>query len=141
MAKCTYGRWAIINKEGHEFGNLGWFANCDKVDVLAYCKEQDIKIQEGEHIKVVEEKEKFEGHLTPLREVINKELTTESIEGIVDIKHHLQFMRDKNNKDQIDVDEMVLRGLYNFFKLEGYNEIHLSKVIYSETFEHKGIKY
>jgi len=140
MAKCECGRWAIINKEGHEFGNLGWFANCDKVDVLAYCKEHDIKIQEGEHIKVVEEKEKFEGHSTPLRKV-EKELTVESIEGIVDIKHHLDFMRAKNNKDLIYTDEMILRGLYNFFKLEGYNESHLSKVIYNETFEHKGIKY
>jgi len=69
MSKCTYGRWAIINKEGHEFGNLGWFTNSDKADVLAYCKEHDIKIQEGEDVKVVEETEKFEGHLTPLRKV------------------------------------------------------------------------
>ena len=70
-----------------------------------------------------------------------KELTVESIEGIVDIKHHLWFMEAKNNKDAIDVDQMVLRALYNFFKIEGYNESHLSMVIYNESFEYKGIKY
>ncbi len=140
MSKCEYGRWAIINKEGHEFGNLGWFSNCDKVDVLAYCKEHDIKIQKGEHIKVVEESKKFEGHLTPLRKV-EKELTVESIEDIVGIKHVVKRHEDTMNKDMAYVYKTVLNSLYGLLKLEGYSESHLNKVIYSETFEHKGIKY
>jgi len=141
MSKCTYGRWAIINKEGHEFGNLGWFTNCDKADVLAYCKEQDIKIQEGEHIKVVEESKKFEGHLTPLREVMNKELTVESIEYIVDIKAVVKRHEATMNKDMAYVYKTALNVLYGLLRLEGYSESHLNKVIYNETFEHKGIKY
>lgn len=96
-----------------------------------------------------EDVKEFKKYIDECLEVINKlikreagkELTTESIEGIVDIKHHLDFMKAKNNKALISTDEMILRGLYNFFKLEGYNESHLSKVIYNETFEHKGIKY
>jgi predicted DNA-binding antitoxin AbrB/MazE fold protein len=88
MSKCTYGRWAIINKEGHEFGNLGWFTNSDKADVLAYCKEHDIKIQEGEDVKVVEETEKFEGHLTPLRKVtmVDKKITEEDFKEYEDCR-------------------------------------------------------
>lgn len=140
MTKCTYGRWAIINKEGHEFGNLGWFSNCDQADVLAYCKKQDIKIQKGEHIKMVEEEEKFEGHLTPLRKV-EKELTKESIEYIVDAKHSLKRNEATRNKDMIYVCESVLNNLYSLLQLEGYSKEHLKKVIYSETFEHKGITY
>lgn len=140
MSKCTYGRWAIINKEGHEFGNLGWFSNCDKADVLSYCKEHDIKIQEGEHIKVVEVTGKFEGHLTPLRKV-EKELTVESIEDIVGIKHVVKRHEATMNKDMTYVYKTVLNALYGLLKLEGYSESHLNKVIYSETFEHKGIKY
>lgn len=140
MAKCTYGRWAIINEEGHEFGNLGWFSNCDKADVLAYCKEQDIKIQKGEHIKMVEEEEKFEGHLTPLRKV-EKELTKESIEYIVDLKHIVKRHEATMNKDMTYVFKTVLNSLYGLLKLEGYSKEHLNKIIYSETFEHKGIKY
>lgn len=140
MSKCTYGRWAIINKEGHEFGNLGWFSNCDKADVLSYCKEHDIKIQKGEHIKVVEEKEKFEGHLTPLRKV-EKELTVESIEYIVDTKHALRRQETTMNKEMTYTIKTLLTGLYKLLQLEGYSEKHLRTVIYSETFEHKGIKY
>lgn len=70
-----------------------------------------------------------------------RELSKESIEGIVDIKYHLKFMIAKNNKDLIYVDKMILKGLYDFFQLEGYSKNHLSKIIYNETFEHKGIQY
>jgi hypothetical protein len=140
MAKCDYGRWAIINKEGHEFGNLGWFTNSDKADVLAYCKERDIKIQEGEERTLLEKTKKFEGHLTPLRKV-EKELSIEVIEDIVGIKAVVRRHEDTMNKDMAYTYKTALDVLYGILKTEGYSESHLNKVIYSETFEHKGIKY
>lgn len=123
MAK--YFRIREQNKETGEVENVYVFETYSEVRNFAMNQEKDNKDYA------------FESE----REIPEKELTTESIEGIVDIKHHLRFMEAKNNKDLIYVDKMVLRGLYNFFKLEGYSESHLSKVIYNETFEHKGIKY
>jgi len=123
MAK--YFRIREQNKETGKVENVYVFETYSEVRNFAMNQEKDNK----DYV--------FESE----REIPEKELTTESIEGIVEIKEHLKFMRAKNNKDLIYVDEMILRGLYNFFKLEGYNESHLSKVIYSETFEYKGIKY
>lgn len=143
MSKCEYGRWAIVNKEGKEVGNLGFFTDSDKVDVLAYCKEKEIKIEKGEHVKMVEAEGegKFEGFIEPLSKVTEKELTVESIEDIVGIKHVVKRHEDTMNKDRAYVYKTALNVLYGLLKLEGYSESHLNKVIYSETFEHKGIKY
>lgn len=70
-----------------------------------------------------------------------KELTVESIENIVDIKHILHRHQCTLNKDMVFVFEAVLNNLYGLLRLEGYNESHLSMVIYNESFEYKGIKY
>jgi len=73
--------------------------------------------------------------------LVEKELTTESIEYIVDTKHALKRQEASMNKDMIYAIKMLLTGLYKLLQLEGYSEKHLRTVIYSETFEHKGIKY
>ena len=128
MSKCTYGRWAIINKEGHEFGNLGWFTNSDKADVLAYCKEHDIKIQEGEDVKVVEETEKFEGHLTPLRKVtkVDKIITVQENEDrwiakkIRKLREGLRKARSDHQDSRVEKAkyDSYLEGLMDAYGLE-----------------------
>lgn len=75
------------------------------------------------------------------REIPEKELTVEAIEDIVGIKHVVKRHEDTMNKDMTFVYKTVLNCLYGLLKLEGYSESHLNKVIYSERFEHKGIKY
>lgn len=56
MSKVICQRWVIVDKETNkEVGNLGWFTNSSKDDVLQYAKNNGIKIEEGEDIKVIEE--------------------------------------------------------------------------------------
>ena len=72
---------------------------------------------------------------------MEKELTTESIENIVGIKAVVKRHEDTMNKDMAFVYKTSLNVLYNLLKSEGYSEEHLRKVIYSESFEYKGIRY
>lgn len=52
--KCE--RWAVIDKgTGKEIGTLGWYTNSSKEEVLQHAKNNGIKIEEGEDIKVMEE--------------------------------------------------------------------------------------
>lgn len=75
------------------------------------------------------------------KEMQEKELTVEVIEYIVGIRHIVKRHEDTMNKDMAYVYRTVLYCLYDLLKLEGYSEKHLNEVIYSERFEHKGIKY
>jgi len=56
MSKVVCQRWAIVDTETNkEVGNLGWFTNSSKDDVLQFVNRNKIQIEEGEDIKVVEE--------------------------------------------------------------------------------------
>jgi len=56
MTKVICQRWAIVDlRTKKEIGNLGWFTNSSKDDVLRYCSEKHIQINKGEDVKVVEE--------------------------------------------------------------------------------------
>lgn len=57
MTKVICQRWAIVNfrKNNIEIGNLGWFTNYSRDDVLEFCKVKRIMIDEDEDVKVVEE--------------------------------------------------------------------------------------
>ena len=55
-AKCICQRWAVIDKEsGKELGTLGWYTNSSKEEVLQHAKNNGIKIEEGEDIRVMEQ--------------------------------------------------------------------------------------
>lgn len=54
MTKTICQRWAIT-KDGLELGTLGWYTNSSKEEVLQHAKNNGIKIEEGEDIKVMEE--------------------------------------------------------------------------------------
>lgn len=52
--KCE--RWAIVDKgSDKELGTLGWYTNSSKEEVLQHAKNNGIKIEKGEDIKVIEE--------------------------------------------------------------------------------------
>jgi len=70
-----------------------------------------------------------------------KELTIKAIESIVDTKHILKRHQDTYNKDLVYTFETVLNHIYGLLLIEGYSKNHLTKVIYSESFEYKGVKY
>jgi len=56
MNKVVCQRWAIVNfRTKREVGNLGWFTNSSRDDVLKFCSEKRIQIDEDEDVKVVEE--------------------------------------------------------------------------------------
>jgi len=56
IMKFRCERWAVIDKKsGKELGTLGWYTNSSKKEVLQHAKNNGIKIEEGEDIKVVEE--------------------------------------------------------------------------------------
>lgn len=74
-------------------------------------------------------------------EKVEKELTVKSVEDVVGLKHVVKRHEDTMNKDMAYVYKTALDCLYGLLKLEGYSKSHLNKVIYSETFEYKGIKY
>lgn len=70
-----------------------------------------------------------------------KELTVEQIEYIVDLKNILKRHEDSYNKDMTYVYSKMLETIYHTLLIEGYSKRHLVEIIYSETFEHKGITY
>lgn len=56
MNKVVCQRWAIVNfRTNKEVGNLGWFTNSSRDDVLEFCSKRRIQIDEDEDVKVVEE--------------------------------------------------------------------------------------
>ena len=56
MNKVLCQRWAIVDRETNsEIGNLGWFTNSSRDDVLEFCNKRRIQIDENEDVKVVEE--------------------------------------------------------------------------------------
>ena len=56
MNKVICQRWAIVNfRTNKEVGNLGWFTNSSRDDVLKFCSKKRIQIDEDEDVKVVEE--------------------------------------------------------------------------------------
>jgi len=76
------------------------------------------------------------------KEVLSKkELTTEIIEYLVDIKAVVRRHEASMNKDMTFVYKTALNVSYDLLKLEGYSDDLLRMIIYNEHFEYKGIKY
>ena len=53
---CRCERWAIIDKaNGNQIGDLGWYTNSSKEEVIKHANNNGIKFEEWEDVRVVEE--------------------------------------------------------------------------------------
>lgn len=101
--------------------------------VFEYPDDGEIKIHDFKTIAEVKEFMK--------ENKMEKELSTEQVEHIVDLKNILKRHEDSYNKNLTYVYSKMLEGIYHTLLIEGYSKGHLEEVVYSESFEYKGIKY